>query len=167
MKLVTVGSSPNNTIVINDSQVAASHLQIVHDDTGKFHLTAFDSGADTFVNGQKISGAVILQPSDMVKIGTHTLPGVTYFETSAQQSVIINNTITHEARVKPVDKRPTAAWGVLAFILSFGSLLMIPGYISMICGIISIVCKTKARGLGIAGIVISCIGLYIAYTSVL
>jgi hypothetical protein len=79
MEVITIGHSNKNNIVIPDSLVSRHHLQIILEDNGNYRLADFGSANGTFVNGNKISGEVSLNPTDVVKIGNTTLPWKVYF----------------------------------------------------------------------------------------
>ena len=73
MKVITVGRSTENNIVINDAKVSRIHLQLLLDDNGICSVVDLNSTNGTFVNGQKITGEVRLQPHDLIRIGNTTL----------------------------------------------------------------------------------------------
>jgi len=74
MKVITIGRSPENDIIINDNKVSRTHLQIVQDDNGNYSVIDFNSTNGTFVNGQQITGEVRINQGDEVKIGNTVLP---------------------------------------------------------------------------------------------
>ena len=80
MKVVSIGRSSQNDIVINDSFVGRSHLQIVQHDNGTFTLTDLNSINGTYVNGLRVSGQVILSGNDVIRIGNTILPWKSYFQ---------------------------------------------------------------------------------------
>lgn len=80
MKVITIGRSEENDVVIRDPHASRHHLQIIQHDDGHFSLSDFGSTNGTFVNGQKISGEVILRENDFVRIGNTTIPWIRYFE---------------------------------------------------------------------------------------
>lgn len=80
MKVITIGRSSENDVVINDSHASRHHLQIISFDDGSFRLSDFGSTNGTYVNGQKISGEIVLNPTDIVRIGKTTIPWMSYFE---------------------------------------------------------------------------------------
>jgi len=89
MKVITIGrSTENNDIVVNDEKVSRNHLQMVMDDNGNYSVVDLGSTNGTYVNGQRISGEVRLQPSDEVRIGQTVLPWQNYFVTSSQPPII-------------------------------------------------------------------------------
>jgi hypothetical protein len=79
MKVITIGRNPNNDIIVDDTKVSRTHLQIIQDDNGKFSVVDFNSTNGTFVNEQQIKGEVPLMPNDILRIGNHTLPWESYF----------------------------------------------------------------------------------------
>lgn len=99
MKVITIGrSTDNNNIVIDDIKVSRSHLQIINDDNGNFHVIDLDSTNGTFVNGKRVSGKVQLHKGDTVVIGSATLPWEEYFNPKSDNDKEDKNT-------KPSNKR--------------------------------------------------------------
>ena len=90
MKVMTIGRSSENDVVINDIKVSRHHLQIIQNDYGNFRLSDFGSANGTFINGRKISGEIILLNNDIVRIGNTTLTWKDYF---SDQSVVIANPV--------------------------------------------------------------------------
>lgn len=89
MKVITIGrSTDNNDVVVNDEKVSRNHLQMVMDDNGNYAVVDLGSTNGTYVNGQRISGEVRLQPSDEVRIGQTILPWQNYFVTSSQSPTV-------------------------------------------------------------------------------
>ena len=82
MKVITIGRSSENNIVINDAKVSRTHLQLVQNDNGICSVVDLNSANGTFVNGQKITGEVRLQPRDVIRIGNTTLPWQEYIKPS-------------------------------------------------------------------------------------
>ena len=80
MKVVTIGRSTQNDVVINDPYVGRNHLQIIQKDDGCFYVADFGSKNGTYVNGRKVHGEVMLSPNDVVRIGNTTLPWKNYFQ---------------------------------------------------------------------------------------
>ena len=80
MKVITIGRSSENDIVVDDFKVSRVHLQLVFND-GICSIVDLNSSNGTFVNGQKINGEVQLQPNDVIRIGNTTLPWQEYVNT--------------------------------------------------------------------------------------
>lgn len=79
MKIIKIGRSPQNDVIINDEYVSGSHCQIIQDDRGGFVLIDTNSSNGTYVNGVQRRGEIRLNPSDIVKIGHTIIPWQTYF----------------------------------------------------------------------------------------
>ena len=58
MKVLTIGRSQENDIVINDAKVSRIHLQLVISDDGTYSVVDLNSANGTYVNGERISGEV-------------------------------------------------------------------------------------------------------------
>lgn len=79
MKVITIGRSTQNDVVINDPYVGRNHLQIIQKDDGTFYVADFGSKNGTYINGRKVHGEALLSPNDVVRIGNTTLPWRSYF----------------------------------------------------------------------------------------
>lgn len=79
MKVITVGRSHNNDVVIDDATVSRTHCQIIQDDNGGYSLIDTNSKNGVYVNGIKRHGNISLHKSDIVRIGNTTLPWRNYF----------------------------------------------------------------------------------------
>lgn len=88
MKVITVGRDTSNDVVIDDGYASRHHLQIILHDDGHYSLSDFGSLNGTFVNGQKVSGEIILNPFDIVRIGNATIPWRMYFDQELQNPKI-------------------------------------------------------------------------------
>ena len=82
MKVITIGRLSENDIVVDDAHASRHHMQIIQHDDGHYTLSDFGSTNGTYVNGQRISGEIVLNPNDIVRIGNTTLPWRMYFENS-------------------------------------------------------------------------------------
>lgn len=82
MKVIAIGRSSENDIVINDAKVSRVHLQLVQNDNGVCTVVDLNSANGTFVNGRKISGEVRLQAQDEIRIGDTKLAWREYMKPS-------------------------------------------------------------------------------------
>ena len=112
MKVITIGRSQDNDIVVNDVKVSRNHLQIVQDDNGNCSVVDLSSSNGTFVNGQRITGRIRLHPNDIVQIGNTKLPWQSYL------NPIITNSVPEPAQK---DKR------IIWYVASAVVLLMLIG----------------------------------------
>lgn len=91
MKVVTIGRTDNNNIVINDSKVSRSHLQIILDDDGNYYAKDLDSTNGTFVNGKRISGKIQLQKGDAIEVCDVKLNWESYFSKESYKDTQIGS----------------------------------------------------------------------------
>lgn len=90
MKVITIGRSHNNDVVIQDEKVSRHHLQIVLDDVGNYRLSDFGSLNGTYVNGNKVTGEIRLSPNDVIRVGNTTLPWRNYFDIDSRTELMQN-----------------------------------------------------------------------------
>ncbi|GHV55832.1 hypothetical protein FACS1894182_01010 [Bacteroidia bacterium] len=102
MKVITFGRGENNEVVVNDNKVSRTHLQILQDDNGNFSLVDFNSTNGTFVNEQKVTGEVKLQPDDKVRIGNTDLLWQKYFEQQSSSPVPVSSVNSKSKKTSPV-----------------------------------------------------------------
>ena len=67
--LLKIGKSPENDVVINNSFVSDTHLELYLDESETVFLTDLKSENGTFVNGKRLKGYIELFPKDEVFIG--------------------------------------------------------------------------------------------------
>ena len=107
MKVITIGRSSNNDIVIDDSFVGRNHCQVIQSNNGSFRIVDLNTKNGTYVNGQRINGEAVLANNDIVRIGNTTLPWRHYFESERtliqpQNQVVQNQPIVpHQPIVPP------------------------------------------------------------------
>jgi len=80
MKVIAIGRSSDNDIVVNDDTVSRHHLWIIQHDDGSYTLSDRGSINGTFVNGKRVYAEIMLSYSDIVRIGNTILPWNLYFE---------------------------------------------------------------------------------------
>jgi pSer/pThr/pTyr-binding forkhead associated (FHA) protein/V8-like Glu-specific endopeptidase len=78
MKLLKIGRSSTNDIVIGDVTVSSQHAIITILDTKEVRIKDLNSTNGTFVNGKRITGETGITASDTVKAGNSTLDWVKY-----------------------------------------------------------------------------------------
>lgn len=79
MKVITIGRSNDNNIVVNDPTVGRHHVQIILHDDGRIGIVDLSSKNGTYVNGKRIVKEVPLRRGDVVRIGMTILPWERYF----------------------------------------------------------------------------------------
>jgi Zn-dependent protease with chaperone function len=68
MRTYSIGRSPSNNIILEDSMVSRQHAQLIVSDNGQIIIKDLGSSNGTFVNGNKIS-ETFLKTGDIVKCG--------------------------------------------------------------------------------------------------
>ncbi|MBQ9587159.1 MAG: FHA domain-containing protein [Bacteroidales bacterium] len=109
MKVVTIGRSQDNDVTIADQFASRHHLQIICHDDGHYSLSDFGSSNGTFVNGNRVSGEILLKPTDIVRIGNTTIPWMSYFEVQAQIPHTEINEDSEPLAVTPTDDATAAS----------------------------------------------------------
>src|SRR5215510_3363497 len=66
--VVTLGRDVNNDVVINDAEVSRNHGRLTSQ-SGGYLIEDLASTNGTFVNGQRLIGPKLLNPSDVVGLG--------------------------------------------------------------------------------------------------
>ncbi|MCL1932719.1 MAG: CD225/dispanin family protein [Candidatus Azobacteroides sp.] len=146
MKIIKVGRSSSNDIVISDDlKVSGTHCQIIKDDYGNYRLIDTNSLNGTYVNGVKIRNSEVrLNPSDVVCIGNTTLPWQTYFYSGGnsterdRSNIVIHNNNMNDAGNYPPQTKPDSflVWAILCTL-----------FCCLPFGIVSIVYAAKVDGL--------------------
>lgn len=72
MKTIKIGRGTNNDVVIKDSVVSTSHAIITVSDFGEISIEDLNSKNGTFVNGKRITKAVLTSSSTVV-LGNHSI----------------------------------------------------------------------------------------------
>lgn len=65
---LTIGRDASNAVAINDAEVSRKHARLMFQG-GKYVLEDLGSTNGTFVNGQRLSGPVVLKPGDVISLG--------------------------------------------------------------------------------------------------
>lgn len=79
MRVIKIGRSSNNDIVINDNMVSRVHCQIIEDENRNYYILDLNSTNGVYVNGMRRNGQTRLNHNDIVRIGNTTLPWTQYF----------------------------------------------------------------------------------------
>lgn len=132
MKVITIGRSSSNNVIINDPKVSRHHLQIIQHDDGHYSLSDFGSSNGTFINGQRIGGEVRLSPNDIVTIGDTNLPWNTYFSrvytqvTPGGQSTVADPTPAPQpVNVSPAPVKSDSSYSIWTFLLGLASIILV------------------------------------------
>ena len=64
---LVIGQSTSANFVIDDPFVSGRHALVMVDDSGQVAIRDLNSTRGTFVNGERVTGARVLEPGDMVR----------------------------------------------------------------------------------------------------
>jgi hypothetical protein len=159
MKIIKIGRSSSNDIVINDGQVSRTHCQIIKDDSGNYRLCDLNSANGNYVNGTRHSGEVRLNQHDIVKIGNTVLPWQTYFNNARGETEMGGSTVIVGNGYYPPQPEPqkSGGFGIAAFICGLLGISLL----AIVFGVIGWQRDRKNRGLAIAGFVLGCVWILI------
>jgi len=65
---MTLGRDVKNDLVINDAEVSRQHIKFTQQAHG-YQIEDLNSTNGTFVNGQRLTGSVLLRPGDVIGMG--------------------------------------------------------------------------------------------------
>jgi uncharacterized protein YraI len=102
--LLTFGRGPDNDIVLDDSQVSRNHARLIRQG-GEIILEDLGSTNGTLVNGKPITGQHVLQPADIISIGSSVF-GVKGF--SAPHTIGITQVTTERPDFAAMARPPRA-----------------------------------------------------------
>src|SRR5207237_1000534 len=84
--IVTIGRGEENDIWLDDEMASRHHAELAWDND-VIYITDCDSLNGVLVNGRRISGSTLLEPGELIEIGSHRF----IFELAQQQSTAISN----------------------------------------------------------------------------
>lgn len=70
---ITIGRSPENTLVLADPKVSRTHAEVRMVGPGRYRLSDLGSGNGTWLNGRRLAAPRELQNRDAIEIGTTSL----------------------------------------------------------------------------------------------
>ena len=162
MKIIKIGRSSNNDIVVNDAKASRMHCQIIRDDSGNYQLIDTNSENGTFVNGLRRSD-VILSQSDTVRVGNTTVAWQPYFGISAPTSAP-QKSGTQKSGNLGVASFVCGVSGILFLTIAFGILpspfiyaIVVISALAIVFGVMGWGHHRKNRGLAIAGFILGCV----------
>lgn len=84
MQELTIGRSPDNSIIINDNTVSRRHATLIIAQN-EFSIKDLGSANGTFVNGMRVAGVSSLQSNDILKVGNSVVPWMNYVKMGGHQ----------------------------------------------------------------------------------
>lgn len=152
MKVISFGRASSNDVVVNDPMVSANfHMKLVVTDDGRVKVVDCNSTNGTFVNGRKVPGEVYINKGDIIRIGNTMVPWENYVTADSVQRG--GNTVHAQEDANGM--------AIAGFVCSF--FVPLVGVVLSAIGLSRVKknITTKGRGLAIAGLVISIVGLAI------
>lgn len=167
MRIIRIGRSSNNDVVISDPFVGRNHCQIIQDSSGSFRLVDLNAVNGTFVNGVRRQGEVRLNQADIVKIGNTVLPWQSYFTGTGGDTIIGPGPTPYPP--PPVGPYPPPVgkgngFGTTSLVCGLVGLLLFPiilGTLAIIFGGVALNRKERIKGLGVAGLVLGIVDVVI------
>lgn len=154
MKIIKVGRSSSNDIVIPDSYVGRTHCEFIQDDSGNYWVVDLNSKNGTFVNGVRRSGKTKLNSNDIVRIGNTPLPWMSYLKSATGGSTDIGTVVgPNDGGWNPPEEEKSNGFGIAALCCGILGLSIF----AIIFGGVALNRKEKNRGLGVAGLVLGII----------
>ncbi len=126
VKLIKIGRSQDNDIVIDDTSISRFHLELFQDEDGNVFITDLKSTNGTTINGRRINDSEILKRNDIVKLGTAPpIPWQNYF--SADELIV--QPVDNDSSATGDKKELSLSWIKRGSIAAAIGLLFIFGYI--------------------------------------
>lgn len=116
-KIINIGRSSSNDIILSEPNVSAQHAQIIVDDNNNVYLNDLNSKNGTFVNGDKIHQPVLLRRGDSVLFGS----------TKFNWANIIPANPGNNTKIKNVSNKQTSTLFLYSFIIAITILLAVVG----------------------------------------
>ena len=157
MKVISFGRASSNDVVINDPMVSSNfHMKLVISDDGKVKVVDCNSTNGTFVNGRKVPGEGYINKGDIIRIGNTMVPWENYVIAGPAQPS--GNTVH-----APEENNGMAIAG---FVCSF--FVPVVGVVLSAIGLSRVKknITSKGKGLAVAGLVISIVGIAVWLISV-
>ncbi|MDR0971961.1 MAG: FHA domain-containing protein [Bacteroidales bacterium] len=163
MKIIKIGRSSNNDVVIDDRNVTRYHCQIIEDDYGHYRLIDLKSTNGTYINGNRRHGEVNINKTDIVRIGNSTIPWQSYFTKTGGDGTIVNP--DPSGGYTPPSPLKGGGFGIASLVLGILGIHIL----AIVFGVIGFQRDRKNRGLAIAGFVLGCVWflIVIIYYSVI
>ena len=141
MQELTIGRSPDNSIIINDNTVSRRHATLIIAQN-EFSVKDLGSSNGTFVNGMRVAGVSRLQANDILKVGNSVVPWMNYVkmgghEQSGQQvSTSSNAHVNQDAQIKLKNSTGALVTGIVGLVLIWLPIISLAGIVLNIIAIV-------------------------------
>ena len=141
MQELTIGRSPDNSIIINDNTVSRRHATLIIAQN-EFSIKDLGSANGTFVNGMRVAGVASLQTNDILKVGNSVVPWMNYVrmgggqEAIQQGSVSSNAYVNQDAQIKLKNSTGALVTGIVGLVLIWLPIVSLAGIVLNIIAIV-------------------------------
>lgn len=141
MQELTIGRSPDNSIIINDNSVSRRHATLIISQN-EFSVKDLGSANGTFVNGMRVAGVSRLQTNDILKVGNSVVPWMNYIKMGGHESHIPVNSsspnaqIQQESKIKLQNSTAALVTGIIGLVLIWLPIISIAGIVLNIIAIV-------------------------------
>lgn len=130
MNRIRIGRAADNDVTIDDSTVSRYHAELIIHPNGKLSITDLGSTNGTYINGNRISGTVSVDSTDIIKVGSSLIPWRNYLKNDHPHAQLHHSSENsrieaHHASSAPITerhKRKSNTWayvGIGAVVLVF------------------------------------------------
>ena len=102
MRIITVGKSDSNDIVLKDPAVSRIHLEIFINDEDKVFVTDKNSVNGTYINGNRITETQIIGKHDVVKAANTIVNWKRFILDSQEIESDLPDEVNHEYIADPI-----------------------------------------------------------------
>ena len=124
MQELTIGRSPDNSIIINDNTVSRRHATLIIAQN-EFSVKDLGSANGTFVNGMRVAGVSTLQSNDVLKVGNAVVPWMNYvkmggyIQSAPQQSAPADASLNQVTKTKLRNSTGALVTGIIGLVFIF------------------------------------------------
>jgi len=143
MQELTIGRSPDNSIIINDNTVSRRHATLIISQN-EFSIKDLGSANGTFVNGMRVAGVSSLQSNDILKVGNAVVPWMNYVKMGGHQqqqsdrsvSQSSGGAISSDQQMKLKNSTGALVTGIVGLVLIWLPIISLAGIVLNIIAII-------------------------------
>jgi len=143
MQELTIGRSPDNSIIINDNTVSRRHATLIIAQN-EFSIKDLGSANGTFVNGMRVAGVSSLQSNDILKVGNAVVPWMNYVKMGGHQqqqsdrsvSQSSGGAISSDQQMKLKNSTGALVTGIVGLVLIWLPIISLAGIVLNIIAII-------------------------------
>lgn len=143
MQELTIGRSPDNSIIINDNTVSRRHATLIIAQN-EFSIKDLGSANGTFVNGMRVAGVSSLQSNDILKVGNAVVPWMNYVKMGGHQQQQSDRSVSQSSggamssgqKMKLKNSTGALVTGIVGLVLIWLPIISLAGIVLNIIAII-------------------------------